>query len=438
MIPSTQISIKRSVLYFLVSFCLLTTIAFILLIASLSFIPGGVLSWWHFPLSFMLAAGCTYAAAGFSMKEERIAYFLKAMLIVIPIFVLSILLAAFIYDTSADGLVYHQEAVFQLSSGWNPMHKELPDSVSQAIWINHYAKGAELPQAAIYSFTHKIETGKATNILLIAAGYFLSLSVLCRWNILSYKRSVLLSALLVLNPVTVNQVFTYYLDGQVASLLLCFLAVCILLFRDTNRYHLLLLASIMIITVNIKFTAVVFVGIFCIGFLAFLLICKKAQAFRRVLYTMAIAGAVGLLLVGYNPYVINTRSYHHPFYPLMGRSHIEIIGQSYPMGFAEKGRFGKFFVSYFSHTDNEGSWPWSKRAPSLKIPLAISKTDIQGARTEDTRVAGFGPFFSGIFLLSLVLFLIGARYYPGKSYLERTFYVLGIIFISVFAIPEAW
>jgi hypothetical protein len=438
MVTSTQAGIKRSAFFFLVSFCLLTTIAFILLIASLCFIPGGSLSWWHFPLSFVLAAGCTYMAAGLLVKEERAGYFLKSILVVIVVFFLSIFIASSVYDTSADGLVYHQEAVYQLGNGWNPMHTVLPDSVSQAIWINHYAKGAELPQAAIYSFTHRIEAGKATNIILIAAAFFLSLSVMCRWNILSFKKSILLSALLVLNPVTVNQVFTYYLDGQVASLLVCFLAVCVLLCWDANRFHLLLLASVMIITVNIKFTAVVFVGIFCLGFLLFLLIYKKTPAVKKVFYTMAIAGAAGLLLVGYNPYVLNTRNYHHPFYPLMGKDHIEIIGDSYPIGFAGKGRFGKFFTSYFSHTDNEGSWPWSKRAPSLKIPLTLNKTDILGARTEDTRIAGFGPFFSGILLLSLLFFLVGSRYYPNRSYREKTFYALAIILISVLVIPEAW
>ncbi|MBK8142070.1 MAG: hypothetical protein IPK57_14595, partial [Chitinophagaceae bacterium] len=130
----------------------------------------------------------------------------------------AILIAGFFYDTSADGLVYHQETIYQLKTGWNPVNKILPDSVNQAIWINHYAKGAEIPQASIYSMTNRIETGKATNIILLAGSFFLTASALSVFGRLTMRKVLLLSGLLVLNPVTINQLFTYYVDGQLACL----------------------------------------------------------------------------------------------------------------------------------------------------------------------------------------------------------------------------
>jgi len=434
----SQTSAGKRTFFFLLSFFLINTVSFTSLLAAIAFISGSSVQQWFFPVSVILATIINFYAAGLAGNKEKRSIFLKSLLAGIFIIISAILIAGYFYDTSADGLVYHQETIYQLKTGWNPVNKILPDSVNQAIWINHYAKGAEIPQASIYSMTNRIETGKATNIILLAGSFFLTASALSVFGRLTMRKVLLLSGFLVLNPVTINQLFTYYVDGQLACLLVCLLAIFILIYKSCNRYYLLLLISLIIITVNIKFTALVFTAFFAMAFLSLLLVLKKIKLFRKVFYSCLAGALLGVVLVGYNPYIINTVNYNHPFYPLMGESSIDIIQESYPIGFSEKGRFEKFFISFFSHTDNEGSWAWEERRPTLKLPFTFNKVDISNARTEDTRVAGFGPFFSGIFLMAFLFFLIASIRYQSKSIVSKVLYIVAVLLVSVLVVPEAW
>lgn len=426
-------------LCFAIGFGLINIISFTLIISSIGFFFGVVMSLWTFPLSVICAVIVNYKLSAAVAPEWKKAFFLRSVIAIVSISILSIFIAGLIYDTSADGLVYHQEAVYQLKNGWNPVYEILPDSVSQAMWINHYPRGAEIPQSAIYSITNSIETGKATNLFLLFAGFFLTTAALLKIKRLSIRHASLLSLLFTLNPVCINQIFTFYLDGQVSNLLLCFLAVSVLFVCKQNKYYLLLLFSIIIITANLKFTAVIFSVIFSISLAIYFFITRAKKAGVRTLCSCVVGGLFAILLVGYNPYVKNTINYHHPFYPLMGKGSIDIIKESYPIGFAEKGQLEKFYISLFSHTDNEGSWPWEERTPTLKIPFSINRVDINNARTEDTRIAGFGPFFSGIFILSLILFIISGLFFKKQYPVNRKIlYCIISILISVSIIPEAW
>ena len=131
--------------------------------------------------------------------------------------------------------------------------------------------------------TNRLETTKSTNFILLAASFCLSMGFLLRLNRFSYRKNLLFSVLLAFNPITFYQLLNTYLDGQLSSFLLCFIAVACLLYLDANRYFLILLASILIILINIKFTALVFAGIFTFGMLGVFYLCKRRQAFKRAL-----------------------------------------------------------------------------------------------------------------------------------------------------------
>jgi hypothetical protein len=119
--------------------------------------------------------------------------------------------------------------------------------------LNNYGKGVEDPQAAIYAFTNRLETTKSTNFIMLAASFCLVMSFLLRLNRFSFRKKLLFSTLLALNPVTFYQLLNTYVDGQMCSFMLCFMAVAGLLFLDVNRYF-YLLSSILIMLINIKFT----------------------------------------------------------------------------------------------------------------------------------------------------------------------------------------
>ena len=80
------------------------------------------------------------------------------------IVIVSYYLAITYFDISYDGQGYHQETIYLLKNGWNPIYE---DSHAFRSWVNHYQKGNEIIQANIYLLTTKIEAGKMINVLFI-------------------------------------------------------------------------------------------------------------------------------------------------------------------------------------------------------------------------------------------------------------------------------
>ncbi|WP_139298345.1 hypothetical protein [Pedobacter hartonius] len=415
---------------------LVITIAMTLLVLTAGFFAGINVSKWQFPLSFLLTA-VVYFYAGKSYYQTVSIYF-QSLLSGIIVIAVSMIIAVNFYDVSYDGQSYHMEEIYQLKNGWNPTRELLPPSVNMALYINHYSKGVEIPQSALYSLTNRIETGKATNFILLAAAFCLTLSLLLNFSILSTSKSVLLSFLSVLNPVAVNQLFSTYVDGQIAILLLCFFVTAIWVIRDASYFNLLLLASIVIITANIKFTGLVYIVLFAVAFLAWLLFVNYNKViFQKAFYAILISGFVAVFVVGYNPYVKNTISFHHPFYPLMGENKVDIMGHNLPSGFEGRNGVSKFFISLFAHTDNV--MVGNQKQIELKVPFTFNKNDIVSSYAIDTRIAGFGALFSGIMLLSVLLLVLllkktGSQWKTMKSGI----YALGIIILSVILLPESW
>jgi hypothetical protein len=419
---------------FYTGFLLLLLPAVILLLCSITFFIGGNVMAWQFPAAVILTGVITYFIMYNQQLEnprEILVFSAFSALVVIGI---SVLVAGFFYDVTYDGQAYHQETLIQLKNGWNPYYQTLPESVNQALYINHYAKGAEITQSTIYVFSNRIETGKATNLILLAGSFLITLSLILQLGITNLKKSVVLSLLLAFNPITFNQLLTYYVDGQLATLLLCFFVAGILVIRQPKTAHLTLLAAVIIIGVNIKFTAVVYVALFTLALLGWLLLDKQIAKFKRIFFTSLAAGLFGLL-IGFNPYVTNTVQYQHPFYPLMGKNKIDIISYNLPSGLEGKSMLNKFLLSNFSHTDNIP--PYQDKKPELKLPFTFNKTDIGNAWQVDTRIGGFGPMFSGILLLSgliLILFL----FCGAKRSIQKLLYFLLVIAVSVIIIPESW
>ena len=123
-----------------------------------------------------------------------------------------------------------------------------------------------------------------------------------------------------------------------------------------------------------------------------------------------VALGLGILAWGYNPYVTNTIHRGQPFYPLLGsREYPSLAAQGNdPLELHETppnmmGRprlvrlayaiFGRpSFAPYNNQREAEFMWPFAARPSDLDV-----------YRFHDTRVAGFGPWFSGIVVLSLLL-----------------------------------
>jgi len=409
---------------------------FILMFATLGFVTGLPLTTITVGLSVACTASYGLMATHFYFKQDICRKFALLCVWAVVLFFILMYMSGLFYDISYDGQVYHQEAINQLVNGWNPVQDYLTkDRSHSAVLLNHYAKGPWVYEAALYKVTGQIEQSKVFNFLLMMISFLLTLSVMKSWNKLSTRQSIVLSLLLALNPISIYQAFSFYIDGQLASLLLC---LVVLSCRLVTHYDKVLLCSFMMsiaLTINIKFTGVVYV-VACIGLVAaWLWYFKNKHLYGDFIKSSIIGLFLGICVIGYNPYVTNTVYYGHPFYPLYGAKAqtMDIMTSNSPPGFMQMNPGEKLYVSLFSLSANQFDY----EGPILKRPFTLKLSELQpfvyGA---DIRIGGFGPWFSGIVVITLLILLLLLIFRT-----KENMYGVGLfisIMLSVLINPEAW
>jgi hypothetical protein len=335
---------------------------------------------------------------------------------------------------SYDGQSYHQEAIIHLAEGWNPVYdKELALPTGQSIWINHYAKAAEIAAASIYKATGLLEHSKVINLLAIAASALLSLAALLSLRPERRIAAWTVAFLLALNPVTIYQSFTFYVDGLLGSLLLCLLALGCLIVIRPGWMQLAAYTLAMIMVMNIKFTAIAYAGVLTIGVLVALYMCEQFAMLKRLFRVAALGGLIGVLAVGYNPYVTNTVRDGHPFYPLAGDNAIDVVKNFTPRNLERMNRFEQAAASYFSVPMGNST---EKKPTQFQWPFIFTASELPTYAETDVAVAGFGPLFSGALVLALLVFVLAFRKRPGPTLAALG--VIAALAISVFLNPAAW
>jgi hypothetical protein len=159
---------------------------------------------------------------------------------------------------------------------------------------------------------------------------------------------------------------------------------------------------------------------------------RGPNAFRASGMAVLAAVSIGVLVLGYDPYVTNMKQGLHPLYPLAGPNKRDIMARQRPVVFAEypDARLHEFAYSFFAQSQAIQD----RTEPShLKIPFTVSKRELMSFINPDALLAGWGVFFSGITLVSLILFLRvkGWREIPA---------VLALGFVAATAVinPEFW
>jgi hypothetical protein len=170
------------------------------------------------PFCFILAIGLTAALILIQNRD------LKSRSVVVfgflGVLALSFGINKYQLDLSFDGNWYQKEAILQISKGWNPLRDgpltAIQSSGSIYRWINYYCKTSWIIGSLFYGALGFIESAKTQNMLLIFSVYFLGAAFLQRF--FKSKCLVWLGALLVaLNPVALYQLFTLYVDGELAT-----------------------------------------------------------------------------------------------------------------------------------------------------------------------------------------------------------------------------
>lgn len=426
---------------------------------------------WHLPIEFginiLIFGGIYFILA--KKKNESIKKVIIQIIASICIGALVFTIAVFgvgkIYDVTADGNTYHKLGVGSMKNGWNPLYESSKDftqedgnalTVSENninyLWADHYAIGTETIGANIYAFTNNIESGKAFTLVMMFIGFGIVLEYLAiqrEWISKKFGiiKALVISILLVVNPITVVQIGTYYVDAALSISL--FLIITELIAINTKKDDLfenyLILAMAIGMCSNAKFTGLGYAGVFCAAFYIYGVIKnrkdKKYIVRNTIFYIITVI--ITVCVLGGTSYLKNIIKNGHPFYPLYGEGHVDnMVNQEIPKSLAEKPNIVQFFISIFSKGENVSpAYSDVLNEPDLKVPFTIAEGEIENYSIPDIRVGGFGPLYSGIFIITIgIIVAIFIDYIRNKKYNSLITYgiVIGVSAILLIALDGSY
>lgn len=376
---------------------------------------------------------------------------LICLLSFISILSLSIYISSITYDTSWDGNSYHKTAVGVLKNGWNPVYENIEEfnksnynkekvNGTHDIWNNHYAKGAWIYAANIHSLTNNIESGKSINIIVLFAVLLIVISYCLRKS--NFWKSLIISLLVTMNPVSLSQIFTFYNDGLIYGFIVILITILLMLVeeKENNTLYCIIITIILPILINIKFTGFAYGGITTFFFYVYIMLNSKMR--KEKIKHLTIAGIISVLLgvglLGYSTYIKNTINNGHPFYPLFGENKVDIMTTNQPKEFGNMNRIKKFIYSNFSESNNITYF--QDENVSLKIPFTYSEKELGYLTIPDLRIGGFGVLFGGILLLSSVVIIIGMyfMFFKDKKIFYKLLTILLMIIALILILDESW
>lgn len=376
------------------------------------------------------------------IRREK-TYWLKLVVIWLVLFVIALVLCGWVYDVSWDGNAYHKGAVGYLAQGWNPLYQTMEEFVLQSDmegvqqftslpWVEFFPKASWLFGASIYAVTGNIETAKVINVIIAFCVFAYS------WEFFNQRLSGIVTArdacanhgkgrfliqllfctVCAANPIAVNQILVFYVDGLLASgITLLFLCLLNLSWnkRDfSNAEEWLWLFPTILLLCNLKFTSLGITAVFCAMFYFFWLgrewvrtrskgtVPRWKDIRTATIFYVAVV-LCSVVIVGATSYVRNTVVWGHPFHPIMGpnatSSEAAVMGGYLPENVADKSAIEKWFLVFFSKTKCAAH---EETPIQLKIPFTFTADELN-VTTIDTERAGFGFLYSGIFLVSLAV-----------------------------------
>ncbi len=408
------------------------------LLATLGLFIGQSISFVYFPLSIILSS------ALFIYRSKNLRTFSN---ILIHLVVLKALLAIAyficigILDTSYDGLWYHQPAIIKLAGGWNPVYQHSYE-INQYdklnyMWILHYPKSAWIVGACIYKTSGLIESAKLTNFITAFCVFFYAYHVFSSLFKKQFFYSMVVSLLVSLNPVTISQLLSNYVDGIVSgmfSLIILSLLNMELQKNGTTKWNWLILGGAILIVTNLKFSGLVMSGVI-IGIFSLYWWWKK-EDYKIILkkyFWIASIAFTSFFVVGFNPYVSNLINHGHLFYPLNVKNQYAVLEQNEPLVLRGRNTVGKFLISLSSETINN----IKATTVSWKNPFTVSKKDVRAFAGTDVRIAGLGPLFLLALILSILTFLLNLGRMDRKYKVMVLILTISIL-LSVLTIPLAW
>ena len=357
------------------------------------------------------------------------------------VLILSYKLSGVFYDCSWDGRTYHQGAVILFGNGWNPVYDNIREFITNVLgrpwdiheeWIIGYPKFVEIIQANIFVLTGKIEYSKMFNFILMFMVFGYSIYLLNKYNFANKFLKFLITFLIVVNPVCIAQMFTFYVDLHVYLFFVLLLLSILDTETDKNTNILALTVIFMssVCLINIKLSGIFYVVLLLSVYTVYLLIRKNFSVIRylrTIIFGILIFG----ILSGINPYFTNIISHRHPLYPLVGTNKTEFMDVNTPDIIRNSNYVKRIFISVFSEVDNNVNGEMK-----IKLPFTIHNRELTSLKFSDTRLSGFGIFWSGILLLTLLMTLF-IRFNSSEEK-NISLLIFSLLFVSFITNPYNW
>jgi hypothetical protein len=361
--------------------------------------------------------------------------FKTSLLIALGVYALSLATCAFFVDLSYDGQDYHYTAIWALAHGWDPYRgADFGNFVAPGSdwepWARHYPKGDWLYLAVEAASGLGYETAKNSGVLLAAAAALCTFGVLRKLGLRPWN-SGMLAVCAAANPITLTQLFMRMCDGRLGSLTAVFVCLgALAVYRREWRY---LPPALLALTlaINTKFSMI---PIFtCLG----VAVCA-AVWLNRGLKPAAIGVAVlvvcvlfATFIVGWDPYLRNAVRKGHPFYPVMGKNHIDTMWDSRPVSLLPHHDLTRLGMSLAAATGYEG--------PVYKVPMTLTREEFDISGDPEPRFAGFGPFFLPALASALASVLLLMFRRPHTKAVAAILLVAATgVLLSTIIMPESW
>jgi len=373
--------------------------------------------------------------------------FLKQLLILLLIIMISCAVSVYVWDSSSDGRWYHSATLIMLKNGWLPIYQKFIDFAltchvhpTSAFWSNCYLRFTEIIGANIYKLTNLIESAKAVNFIMLSAVFMYSFSVLKDFKPNNRFIPLLTSALIILNPVCICQWFSNYIDLHIYfTFTLLMLTIIKIEFQNQAlKTDLFMFVSSGLMLAMSKLTGSMYLFVVCLIYLIYLFLLKKN--IKKYIKTLLVIGGL-IAITGVNPFYTNIRDYGNSFHPLFGKHKIDIMKGNFPINFEKMSKPERFLRSTFSESVQSMSNPNHQQymdSVELKIPftLRIKSPYTNTFSFPDMRVGGFGYFWSGILLLSL--FYLPVIRFRNRNERNIFWLITAMILASTFSNPHCW
>lgn len=387
-------------------------LCFLFIIPAILFFLNVKINSFYLPIGILFSLFLPYFLTGKKVKKAITISLISILLIIGSIFSIGK-----IVDTSVDGNSYRKITSGLMVEGWNPLkesaksfnkrEKLLPNKLSnygnrsQWFWMDVYPKGLATFGATIEKFVGKIETGKCYTLLTVLVIFFVYNHYLNYF--LKKKQSALLSFLLAINPVSLCQLRTFYVDAALSNIVLIALAFILLYFKENNknkRWYVFLIALCIVYIFNIKFNGILYIAILSLAMWLIVLINdrkKKDYKESKFIFSIFAVSIIASLLLGFSPYATNIYRYNELLPGITGNS----TGATGAITKSTKGMSSIeiFYANIFSKV---GDYWYDEKLP-LKLPFTTTKEEIDNYYIHASNFGTFGALFGGMFIIMILL-----------------------------------